>query len=88
MTRTELSSWLSAHGWSEDLYGHYRKTVTDPRTGRELTFRVLLQEKTARIERNLGSTWIKVRSEFYRNISTEAEMLLLAGNPIPVLLTM
>ncbi len=65
MTKSELIVWLKHKGFTQDRWGHYKKTVG------EYVHRIKLQKKSIRYEVKKQSLtkWTRLRSGYYSQLS-------------------
>ena len=80
MTKDELIAWAKANGWREDRYGHLQRTTCMPEgCPREVkTHRIKLSSIAARYEIKTSSSWLRLRSGYYKNLSISADGKLVA----------
>jgi hypothetical protein len=79
VTKQILEAWAKSKGWSEDRWGHLRKS----------SYRIKLSRIAARYELRSPSGWIRLRSAYYHSIEITPEGKLKGlmrggcGYPIP-----
>ena len=75
MTKDERIRWATAHGWTEDRFGHLQKKSpnTSPGTEDHRHHRLKLSKIAARYEVKTSSGWVRIRSAYYKDLSITAD---------------
>ena len=81
MTKEEFINWAKSKGWTKDKFGHLQKTIND----KEYRFKIgsisvryegKLNYKSSGKEIGQYSTWIRIRSGYFKDLSINSESKL------------
>jgi hypothetical protein len=67
MTRDELITWATRHGWKRDRWGHLQKESENG------TYRLKLSRIAARHEVKTPFGWHRVTSGYYKDLTIAAD---------------
>ena len=78
LTKELLGNWLFDKGYKRDKFGHYTKTIVDPKLeGGKVTVRFKMQSNSVRYEKQIyivdKNQWMRLVSGHYKNLSITEE---------------
>ena len=65
----EIKEFLLMKGWKEDRWGNFKKEVD------EYQLRMKFSKSALRLEKKIGKSWVRVSSNYYKNLFVEDEVL-------------